>query len=525
MPQALADQSETIALLERELAVGGQGESGKPLRIDTHGAILLLGRERVLKLKRAVDLGYLDFSTPARRLAACQAEVRLNRRTAPEMYVGLRAVLRGGDGALRLGPIVGPDSAGGQSADALDHVVEMRRFPAEGLLSEVAARGELTPGLVRDLADGIARFHAGAAISGDAQGAARMRAVIEGNARSLAALPEGVWPKGAAQALTSASLEECARIADVLDARARGGWVRHCHGDLHLANICLWHGRPTLFDCLEFNAQLATTDVLYDLAFLLMDLWHHGHQAQASQLLNRYADMGEGADTGLAALPLFLSVRAAIRAHVGASAALLATGAARAEGLEKARALLASAQAFLARPGVRLVAVGGLSGSGKSTLAGALAPHLGVAPGARWLRSDVIRKRLAGIAPEQRLPADSYTPEASAQVYAALVERCGAVLAAGWPVVADAVFARPDERAAIADAAQGVRFDGLWLDAGGDVLTARVGARRGDASDADAAVVRHQQAYAIGDLGAWRRIDASGTPVQVLDAALPLLAG
>lgn len=501
MPQ---NQSATLAFLARTAE----------RRIDTHGAILFLSGDRVLKIKRAVSLGYLDFSTPALRRAACEAELRLNRRTAPDLYLGLHTITRDGDGD---GDALALDGAG----EVVDYAIAMRRFADDALLLQVAERGELTMACLRDLADGIAAFHGGAAVLADAAGAARMGAVIAGNARSFAALPDGALPSGDVALLLARSQAALGAVAGVLDARARRGAVRHCHGDLHLANICLWQGRPVMFDCLEFSEELATTDVLYDLAFLLMDLWVRGYRAEANLVLNRYCDMA-GQEDGLIALPLFLSVRAAIRAHVGAMGAMRqADAAARDAGLAQARAYLAAALGFLDPVAVGLVAVGGLSGTGKSTLAGALAPRIGAAPGARWLRSDVIRKQIAGVPPEQRLPPASYTAQASAQVYAAMEQRAGAVLAAGWPVVVDAVFARSEERARIA--AAGSPFVGLWLEAPRDALLARVSARRGDASDADAAVVERQCTYDTGHGGDWAQVDAGGAPGTVLDRATAII--
>ena len=313
----------------------------------------------------------------------------------------------------------------------------------------------------------------------------------------------------------------------LLDRRGREGHVRHCHGDLHLANICLWRGEPTLFDCLEFDAELATIDVLYDVAFLIMDLWERGLRAQASLVFNRYLDMTEESG-GMAALPLFLSLRAAIRAHVGATAAASQSDAAKAEAKRRgAREYLQAALDFLDQPAARLVAVGGFSGTGKSSLAGALAPGIGGAPGARWLRTDVLRKRLAGVAPEAALPPESYTRAASDAVYARLMEDARAALAAGRSVVVDGVFADPAERVDVQALAQEkkIYFNGLWLEAPFAVLRQRVLGRSDDASDATADVVERQLARDPGDLSQWRRIDASGSPEAVLELTKAALHG
>ena len=233
--------------------------------------------------------------------------------------------------------------------------------------------------------------------------------------------------------------ERVAVLAELLDRRRAAGKVRHCHGDLHLRNICLLDGKPTLFDCLEFDEALASIDVLYDLAFLLMDLEHRGLGHFANRVFNRYLDRSEE-DDGLAAMPFFLSLRAAIRAHVTATALEHAAHAAAGAKMAcDARRYLGLAERFLQPQPCRLVAIGGLSGTGKSTLAAGLAPELGLRPGARVLRSDVTRKLLLGVDPEERLPATAYTRETSARVYDALRRKAAMGLAAGYTVIIDAV--------------------------------------------------------------------------------------
>ncbi|MCT2398442.1 AAA family ATPase [Novosphingobium mangrovi (ex Huang et al. 2023)] len=501
------DQAETITFLSRAATYG---LAGPVERIDTHAAIVFLAGEHAFKLKRAVRYPYLDFSTAEKRRAVCEAELALNRRTAPEIYRDVRPVGRLDDGRLALG-----------AGTPVDWLVVMRRFASECLLDTMARKGPLPPSLIRDLADEIAAFH-DKAETVPGPGAERVRRVIEGNRASMVALAQGLLPANDCDLLHDRSIAALEALSPLLDRRADSGHVKHCHGDLHLANICLWHGRPTLFDCLEFDPELATTDVLYDLAFLLMDLWQRDLHAEASLTFNRYCDMRDERD-GLAAMPLFLSMRAAVRAHVSASAAeRQANAAQRADKRRAACDYLATALAMLDRPGPRLIAIGGLSGTGKSTLAGHLAPRIGAAPGARWLRSDVLRKRLAGVRPEDRLSADAYTKERGHEVYRKLTQDARGALAAGMNVIVDAVFADPAERAAIADVAAscGVPFTGLWLEAPPEVMRTRVDTRKADASDADSAVVDRQLDYALGDLGAWRRTNAAGTPDEVLAEAL-----
>ncbi|MGV1015577.1 MAG: AAA family ATPase, partial [Methyloceanibacter sp.] len=307
----------------------------------------------------------------------------------------------------------------------------------------------------------------------------------------------------------------------LLRARARGGYVRHCHGDLHLRNIVEIDGQPVLFDALEFDDRLATIDVLYDLAFLLMDLGRGGLKTHANALLNAYLDRdgSSGNLAGLAALPLFLSMRAIIRAKVELLRAGKVEGADTEAARDEARAYFDLARKFLAPLPPRLIAIGGLSGSGKSAIARALAPGIGAFPGAVHIRSDVERKRLFGVAQDQRLPAAAYAPEISEQVYAMCRKRARLALQAGHAAIVDAVHARPEERAAIAALAAetGADFVGLWLEVPPEVMRQRVSAREGDVSDATPEVIDAQLAYDLGPQD-FAVIDASG-PIEDVAAA------
>jgi predicted kinase len=302
--------------------------------------------------------------------------------------------------------------------------------------------------------------------------------------------------------------------------------VRQCHGDLHLRNIVLLDGRPTLFDAIEFNEDISCTDVLYDLAFLLMDLWRRRLPRHANVVLNRYLLETRDFD-GVGLLPLFLSCRAAVRAKTNATAAnLQADPRRKAELQDASRDYLAMARALLEPPPACLVAIGGFSGSGKSTLAKALAPAIGAVPGAVLVRSDETRKQLCGVDPLQRLGAEGYTAEMSQRVYEAIADRASRVIAAGHCAIVDAVYSRPEDRAAIerAAAAAQVPFVGLWLDAPETVLVARAERRGPDASDADAAVIRQQLARPAGSI-AWHRLDAAQAPEVVLRDAIEVLRG
>ncbi len=505
------DQSETVAFLS---APETYGDAGPVRRVETHISTIFLVGERAYKLKRAVRFDYLDFSTAELRRRACEAEIRVNRRTAPEIYLGVRPVTREADGRLALGGAGAP----------VDWLVVMRRFDEDGLLDRLAARGALTPAIVEAATDAALALHRDAEPCPDKGGRAGMAWVVEGNLADLARHRGAPFEPAAVDAYAEAARAALDRLGARLDRRRRERFVRRCHGDLHLGNICLIDGRPVLFDAIEFNDDIACCDVLYDFAFLVMDLLHRGLRPLANLALNRYLALS-GDLGGLPLLGLFLSCRAAVRAKIAATVAETAQGDDARRAAEEARRYLEDARAELEPGAPRLIAVGGLSGSGKSTLARALAPLLGTGAGALVLRSDVIRKRLFGRAPTERLGAEGYTPEVTKEVYARIARWAGEALAAGHVVIADAVFARPEERAAIARVAAeaGAPFHGFWLEAPAEALAARVEARVADASDADASVVAAQLRY---DLGAveWERIDAAGPPDAVRRRVVDRLA-
>ncbi|MFN0041633.1 MAG: AAA family ATPase [Alphaproteobacteria bacterium] len=488
---------------------------GAPVeRIDTHCSIVFLAGERALKLKRAIRLPYLDYSTLALRRALCEAEVALNRRTAPTLYLGTVAVTRAPDGRLALdGPGV-----------PVEYLVDMRRFPDQALFEALARAGRLDSALVEDAARATARLHTCAEIHRDHGGHAALSWLLDANAEAFApAIPE-VFSREDVAGLGRAQRAELARQSVLLDARREEGHVRRCHGDLHLRNIVLLDGRATPFDGIEFDDRLACIDVLYDLAFLLMDLAHRGLDRLANAAFNAYLEETDEAG-GLALLPLFLSLRARVRAHVGAPSASLAPNACEAERQRAAaRAYLDHARACLGPAPAMLVAVGGLSGTGKTTLARAIAPAIGSSPGALLLRSDLLRKRLMGVQPLERLPASAYGPETARRVYAEIGERAASALGANRSVIADAVFAKPEERDAIAAIAAraGVKFQAIWLEAPLALRGLRLDRRLNDASDATADIARAQDSYDIGAMD-WPRIAATSEPDAVADAAARLL--
>jgi aminoglycoside phosphotransferase family enzyme/predicted kinase len=470
------EQTEVVALLR---GLAGVAE------MRTHISAVFVGADTVYKLRKAVRLSFVDFSTLAERHRTACRELALNAPAAPGLYRDVVAVVRRADGTLALGG----------AGEAVDWVVRMARIPPDDFLDGMAARGPLDPKLLDALADGIAAYH-GTIAPTDRDAAVGMRDVILGNGH--AALAAGLPAREVRRWLEAALAAHEAR-ADWMTARGRAGFVRRAHGDLHLGNICLWRGRPVPFDALEFDEDLATIDLGYDLAFLLMDLDLRAGRAAANRVMNRYVARTGDADL-VTGLPLFLSVRAMVRAHIEASRFRP----------DSAGAYLARAQAYLEPPPALLAAIGGVPGTGKSTLARAIAPDLGAAPGALVLRSDEIRKRRHGAPPEQRLPPAAYEPAMGRAVMADLLDAARLAIEAGHSVIADASFADPADRAAIgaAIASAGGPSRAFWLAAPLAVLEARVAARSGDASDADTAVLRRAAASAVDPAG-WERIDTT----------------
>jgi len=469
--------------------------------VETHISWVLLTDLLACKLKKPVKLPFVDFSTLALRKHFCDEEFRLNRRLAPSLYFSVLPV-RGTPEAPRLGG----------SGDLIDHVVCMRRFPSGALLSEMLAAGSLLPEHLTGLACRIAAFHRDAPMTplppppGLVEEPERTVLDILAQLEALEELEDAghaghVGRAGPVAALRAWVLEQAPRLREAWRCRLRTGWVRECHGDLHLANTVLLDGEATAFDCLEFNPALRWIDVMSDVAFLTMDLKAHGRDDLAFLFLDTYLQH-TGDYEGVALLRFYEVHRALVRALVGGlQPCAPQSGAARHEDYFALaqRLVLPVSASVPASSTARMLITHGLSGSGKSTLATRLLAR----QGAIRLRSDVERKRLFGLDPLQRSsgqPFNIYTPEATARTLARMSECACLALQAGYPVIVDAAFLKHAERRAfhgLADAL-GVPFTILHCHADQAELRRRVQAREragDDPSEADAVVLERQRSF------------------------------
>ena len=484
-----AEEAEVVAWLE------GAAER----KIETGCAWVFLAGETAFKVKKRVDLGFLDYSTLDLRFWALERELRFNRAATSDIYRAVRRITRAGGGGLELD---GPGAT-------VEYALEMRRFDEGAVLAAQpwAVDGKLAEAMGRE----VASVHARAELRPQGGGGKALKYTIDSNAKLIRELSPKLGHERV-EALIAATDAEYFRCEALLDARRDAGFARQCHADLHLGNILLEDGKPVLFDCIEFNDILSDIDIQYDLAFLLMDLDFRRRRDAAVRVLSAYIDEGlrrfdRSLLNGLAALPLMMAVRAGVRTHVQAHSG----------DIEAASAYLDAGLRHLAPQPPKLAAVGGLSGSGKSTFARLIAPGLGASPGAVVLRTDEIRKRLLGVPPEASLPVSVYSPSFYNEVYDTLFADARALLDAGRAVVVDATFIQPDLRGRAEALAReaGVPFHGVWLEAAPEVLAKRIEGREGDASDATVATLRMQLDRDVGPID-WVRVDASG-PAQ--DAA------
>jgi aminoglycoside phosphotransferase family enzyme/predicted kinase len=449
---------------------------------------LVVAGDEVYKLRKPLRLDFLDFSTPQQRRVDCLEELRLNRRTAPQIYLDV----------LPVGGTLQAPRVGDATPPTLDWALRMRRFDDAGRLDRLAERGALDAGLVDSLAREVAQFHIALAPSPPHFGAAaEVRHWALGNFDALQSGPAAASHGARLRSLRAWTDAQCGRLAPLIERRCRTGFVREGHGDLHLANIVRIDGRPVLFDCLEFNPALRHIDIVADLAFLFMDLERHDLHGLAWRLVDGWVQVS-GDFEGLALLQGFAVYRAMVRAKVALLRAAQHDDRDAWPAFERDLALAERLSAPRGRP-LHLVATSGVSGSGKSVLASMLVESLG----AVRLRSDVERKRLAGLAPLQRPDAAQavalYAVDMSARTYAHLFGSAATLLDAGVHVVVDAAFLRRGERDALRalGARHHARTTILNCEAPAEVLRSRVARRQtrdDDPSDADLAVLQRQLA-------------------------------
>lgn len=460
---------------------------------ETHISYVLLTGRFAYKIKKAVDLGFLDFTTLDRRRFFCEEELRLNRRLAPELYLSV-VTIGGAAAAVHVG----------DASPAVEYAVKMTEFDQGALLDQRLVQGLLLPAHIDMLADRVAAFHDRVVISGAADEYGTPAAVwrpVNDNFDQLRAMLPDVDDRPATLALLDElecwSDDEFARLTRVLAARKRDGLVRECHGDLHLGNIAWFNGAPQIFDGIEFDPNLRWIDVMNEVAFVVMDLDERGRPDYAHRFLDRYLQ-ASGDYAGLQVLPFYRVYRALVRAKVACIRAAQEAPAARQALVEVCARYLACAR-HASQPQPRFVALmHGLSGSGKTTVSQAVLERTG----AVRLRSDVERKRLSGLPPLARSEADAgrgiYAADATEETYRHLVDLLRTVVGAGFPVVVDAASLKAWQRELFRQAAQalGVPFRLLSCQAAEPVLLERLAARarRGrDASDANAKVLAHQR--------------------------------
>lgn len=503
------DQSAVVAYLSRPST---HGEDGPVEVMETHISLIFLVGDRAFKLKRAVKLPYVDFSSAELRLAACRKEVELNSPTAPGLYLGAREIRRNAEGR--------PSFDG--EGELVDAVVEMVRFGQTVCSSSTAAHGRLSARQMEEVSHMIALFHRDAPAVPAEKGSAKTGGVLDVNEAGFAT--SKVFSPAEAETFNHAFRQALGRAAPLLDRRAMEGRSGAAMATCTCAtSACSAVDRGCSTASSPSTTASPRSTVLYDFAFLLMDLWHRDLPGFANLAMNRYLDE-TGDEDGFVLLPFFMAVRAAVRAHVTATQAAETAGGG-AHLAEAARSYFELARALLRPAQGGLVAIGGLSGSGKTTVAEALAASVGAPPGARIVESDRVRKGLFGVLAETRLPDTAYAPEISARVYRILAERAEAMLRAGGSVVVDAVFDRPGNRALVEAAARavGAPFHGFWLEADAARLRDRVTGRVGGPSDATAAVLERQLARDLGEM-AWTRVDA-GRPLAEVVGAISDLVG
>ncbi len=462
-----------------------EGKASEPVLLETHISWVLLAGAFAYKIKKPVDLGFLDFSTLEKRQHCCEEEVRLNRRLAPDYYLGVVPITREWDSWHLEG-----------GGTVVEYAVKMKRFDTRQQLDALLARGELRGDQIDAFARLLADFHLHrAATVSDRGGASQACAPARDNFSHISRLRGDSLPAGFRE-LGQWNEYACESLRPFMEARRKEAWIRECHGDLHLGNMAWVEDRPLIFDCIEFNPDLRWIDVMSEVAFLVMDLRARGEEGLAWRFLNCYLER-TGDYRGLRLMPFYLVYRAMVRAKISAiRSSQIRNGE---EGVAAEQAFnhyLELAQGFSRATRPRLVITHGLSGSGKSTFSAGLMEKGGFIR----IRSDVERKRLFGLdalEPAQAAPQSGiYTAQTSAVVYENLLQLSSAVLDAGFSVIVDAAFLEEGQRAPFLTLAEekGLSFTLIDLRASPHTLRQRVAGRKNSVSDADVAVLEHQLA-------------------------------
>jgi uncharacterized protein len=447
--------------------------------IETHISHVFLTGKFAYKIKKPLDLGFLDFSTLEKRREFCEEELRINRRLAPELY-------------LAVVPIAGTPAAPlvEGSGTPVEYALKMRQFSQDGLLERVLERGELTGQLIDALAAEVACFHATIPRAAPQSGYGSVDSIVAPAMQNFEQLAPLLGDTAVLDGLRGWTDRENRRLSARFDERLRAGYVRECHGDLHLANIVLIDGRVRIFDAIEFNPALRWIDVMNEIAFVAMDLAARGREALAARFVNAYLEH-TGDYEGVRVLRYYVVYRALVRAKVAAMRAAQSDLAeeARAALRDKVQRHLALAQRTAEGTHPVLVINHGLSGSGKTFWSQAVLESIG----AVRIRSDVERKRAHGLGASARTKAEvgsgMYAADATRETYARLGMLSEAVLDGGYPVLVDATFLKRWQRDAFRDLAQrfGVPFRIAHFVARHETLMARVARRSAQGVDASEA--------------------------------------
>lgn len=453
--------------------------------VQTHVSYLLLTGRFAYKVKKALDLGFLDFRSLERRRHFCEEELRLNRRGAPGIYLEVVAIAGDSAGGFHLGA---------DDGEAVEYAVKMRQFAEEGLFIRQLDAGRLSAAELEELAGVVADYHAAAPRDVDHRfgDPAGLRASIVADLDQVGRFVGRLQTRPQQDATREFVARFIAAHADQLLARARDGHVRECHGDLHLGNVCRWEGRTLLFDCIEFEPRYRWIDTMHDAAFVAMDLEARGRADLANAYRNAYAERS-GDWEAVALCPLYECRYAIVRAKVNSLLAEEAEvdEARRSAAAASARTYYGLASRYAAPRSGRLVVICGPSGSGKSTVGRQLARRIG----AVHIRSDAVRKHLAEVPLQERGGADVYSDDMTERTYARLLALGIALAREGWPVILDARYSRFEQRSAVTLAAEraGVSIRLLYCTAPPDVLRERLRRRQGDVADATADLVDAQR--------------------------------